>query len=228
MDFPGKNTGVGCHFLLQEILSIQGSKLHLISLALASEFFTTSTTWEVWQTAHSLLKLQPRNDRYYFCLYFCFTQGWGNRLLEDTNKTLCTPRPRKKEQWPHKRLTQICSWVSKSLWQRSGLAVACCRVRGMECTSAWNLLKEIYLHYLHHSLASGQTTGREHSPANQQKIGLKIYWAWPPPIRTRPSFPLSQSKASISFFSFSIRGQTEWKPQSQKPNQSDHRDHSLV
>ena len=32
-----------------------------------------------------------------------------------------------------------------------------------------------YLHYLHHSLASGQTTGREHSPAHQQKIGLKIY-----------------------------------------------------
>ena len=32
-----------------------------------------------------------------------------------------------------------------------------------------------YLHYLHHSLASGQTTGREQSPAHQQKIGLKIY-----------------------------------------------------
>ena len=32
-----------------------------------------------------------------------------------------------------------------------------------------------YLHYLHYSLASGQTTGREHSPAHQQKIGLKIY-----------------------------------------------------
>ena len=32
-----------------------------------------------------------------------------------------------------------------------------------------------YLHYLHHSLASGQITGREHSPALQQKIGLKIY-----------------------------------------------------
>ena len=30
-----------------------------------------------------------------------------------------------------------------------------------------------YLHYLHHSLASGQTTGREHSPTHQQKTGLK-------------------------------------------------------
>ena len=32
-----------------------------------------------------------------------------------------------------------------------------------------------YLHDLHHSLASGQTTGREHSSTHQQKIGLKIY-----------------------------------------------------
>ena len=32
-----------------------------------------------------------------------------------------------------------------------------------------------YLHYLHHSLLSGQITGREHSPAHQQKIALKIY-----------------------------------------------------
>ena len=29
-DFPGKNTGVGCHFLLQGIFLTQGSKLHLL------------------------------------------------------------------------------------------------------------------------------------------------------------------------------------------------------
>ena len=40
---------------------------------------------------------------------------------------------------------------------------------------AWDLLKEVhYLHYLHQSLASGQTIGREHSPTHQQIIGLKI------------------------------------------------------
>ena len=50
-----------------------------------------------------------------------------------------------------------------------------------------------------------------------------------PPIRTRPSFPLSlsQQEASISLLSFSIRGQKEWKPQSQKTNQTDHMEHSL-
>ena len=29
-DFSGKNTGVGCHFLLQGILLTQGSNLHLL------------------------------------------------------------------------------------------------------------------------------------------------------------------------------------------------------
>ena len=29
-DFPGKNTGVGCHFLLQRIFPSQRSNLHLL------------------------------------------------------------------------------------------------------------------------------------------------------------------------------------------------------
>ena len=43
--FPGKNIEVGFHFLLQGILSIQGSNLYLLTPALAGEFFTTSATW---------------------------------------------------------------------------------------------------------------------------------------------------------------------------------------
>ena len=31
-DFPGMTTGIGCHFLLQEIFLIQGSNLHLLHL----------------------------------------------------------------------------------------------------------------------------------------------------------------------------------------------------
>ena len=37
-------------------------------------------------------------------------------------------------------------------------------------------------------LDSGQT-GREHSPAHQQKIRLKIYWAWPHPWEQGPASP---------------------------------------
>ena len=59
-------------------------------------------------------------------------------------------------------------------WVCSGLL----RVGGTECGSACMGPFEggrHYLYYLHHSLASSQTTGREHSPALQQKIELKIY-----------------------------------------------------
>ena len=35
--FPGKNTGVGCHFLHQDIFLIQGSNPHLLSLALQAD-----------------------------------------------------------------------------------------------------------------------------------------------------------------------------------------------
>ena len=51
------------------------------------------------------------------------------------------------------------------------------------------------LHYLHHRLASGQITGKEHRPAHQQKIGLKIYWTWPCPSE-QDHFP-SQSVSHI-------------------------------
>ena len=43
-------------------------------------------------------------------------KDWGNRLLEGTNRTLCTKGPRKKEQWPHKRLSRTCQY--KSFWRR--------------------------------------------------------------------------------------------------------------
>ena len=59
-------------------------------------------------------------------------------------------------------------------------------------------------------------------PAHQQKIGLKIYWAWPcssEQAPVSPSVSLSHQEASINLLSLSIRGQTEWKPQSQKTNQ---------
>ena len=78
----------------------------------------------------------------------------------------------------------------------------------------------------YHSLASGQTTGSKQSPTHQQKIGLKIYWAWPHPSEQdsdSPTVSLSHQEASICLLS-SIRGQTEWKPQSQKTKQTDHMD----
>ena len=50
--------------------------------------------------------------------------------------------------------------------------------RGTECVRTCRGPFEGGRHYLcdlHHGLVSDQTTGREHSPAYQQKTGLKIY-----------------------------------------------------
>ena len=53
-DAPGKNTGVGCHFLLQAIFLTQGLNLRLfMSPALAGEFFTISSTWEAQSESES-------------------------------------------------------------------------------------------------------------------------------------------------------------------------------
>ena len=120
----------------------------------------------------------------------------------------------------------------RSLRQKHGSAGASCRVGGrVQLCMHWSFEgSHHYLYYFHHGLASGQATGRNTAPPNK-KHWIKDLLSIAPPIRTRPSFPsvrLFHQEASISLLSFSIRGQTDWKPQSQKTDQSDHKDHSLV
>ena len=68
--------------------------------------------------------------------------------------------------------------VQESPW-RHGSVVVYYRVGGTECSSVCKgPFVDHCLPYLHHSLVPGQTTRREHSHTHQQKIGLKIYWAW--------------------------------------------------
>ena len=68
-----------------------------------------------------------------------------------------------------------------------------------------------YLHYLYHSLASCQITGREHSPTLQQKIQLR-FTVHGPTHQNKIQFPpvsLFHQEASISLLSLSLRGLTE-------------------
>ena len=60
------------------------------------------------------------------------------------------------------------AWVGSVLLQGQGTECSCAYMGPFEGGHR-------YLYYLHHSLVSGQTIGREHSPAHQQKIALKIY-----------------------------------------------------
>ena len=77
---------------------------------------------------------------------------------------------------PQETDTELPVSVQKSLveaWVGGGL------LQGLRAVSvvvhAWVLLKEVTIIFIimnicHHSLASGQATEREHSPAHQQKL----------------------------------------------------------
>ena len=55
MDFPGKNTGVGCHFILQGILPNQGSNSHLLCLLHCRQILYHCDTWEAQATRYPTL-----------------------------------------------------------------------------------------------------------------------------------------------------------------------------
>ena len=55
-DFPSKNTGVGCHALLQGLFPFPGIEpTSLMSPASAFRFFTTSATWEALDSLPRLI-----------------------------------------------------------------------------------------------------------------------------------------------------------------------------
>ena len=75
--------------------------------------------------------------------------GRGNRLLAGTNRTLCAPGPRRKEQWPHKdwpRLALEYPGVSSrgvhGQWPAAGLGALSAAVH------AWHLLKEVVIIFI--------------------------------------------------------------------------------
>ena len=85
--------------------------------------------------------------------------------------------------------------VSTRTQRRRGWVVTCCRAGGTECSSeCWDLLKEITIIFITSTIVwpqvnSREGTQRQSSTENWIKDLLTIAL----PIRTRPSFPLSQS-----------------------------------
>ena len=144
-------------------------------------------------------------------------------LLEGTNKTLCAPGPRRKELTIQETEPDLPVSLQKSLQDQ-----------GHWLQQSWNCWPKSFwkrsalppLPYLRFNLRPN------YSPTHQQKIGLKIYWAWPHPLEQDPVSPtvsLTHQEASINLFlTLSLRGQTEWKTESQKTNQTDHMDQGLV
>ena len=154
---PGQNTGVGGLSLLQGIIPTQGSNpglpqcrripriLEWVVYPFSSRSSQTRKPTGVSCITGRFLttpaiREAPREFEFggQWDLITELPQDLRNRLLRGTNKTLCAPGARRKEQYSHKRLVQeslVEPWIN--------------------------------------SLASGQTTGREHSPTHEQNIRLK-------------------------------------------------------
>ena len=95
-----------------------------------------------------------------------------------------------------------CPCMSRSLWQRHGLAVACCRIRGTECGSiwVWELLKEVSIIFITSTIVWPQVKKQGgNTPHWSTEYWIEDLHSMAPPIRTRPSIPLSQSLPSGSF-----------------------------
>ena len=80
--FPAKNTGMGCHFLLQRIFPTQGSNSHLLSLA--GRFFTTEPTGKsmIQLNQISASGKQAFENSLYCKHYFCPPNWWANKQTD--------------------------------------------------------------------------------------------------------------------------------------------------
>ena len=61
-NFPGKNTGVGCHFILLGIFQTQGPHLHLLHLLYWQADSFTTTTWEPPGLSYANLFIRPAEE----------------------------------------------------------------------------------------------------------------------------------------------------------------------
>ena len=126
--------------------------------------------------------------------------------LEVTHKVVCTPGPRRKEQWPHRRLNQTYLLVLEGLLQRQGVAVAHHGDKNTGSRSSGKYSSALPESTIsptkeHVSSSAGlpkakQPTGRELITTHQQTSGLKFYWALP--TRATPSSTHYQSLPSGS------------------------------
>ena len=154
------------------------------------------------------------------------------RLLEDTNKIMCTPGPRRKELWPHKWLTRlacVCLGVSGGgmgwQWPVAGSGTLTTTVLGgPACWRKSFFWRRSTLQPLpppRFGLRPNYGEGTQPHPSAENWI--KDLLSMPLPTRTRPSFPHNQSlpsgilhKPLIHFHQRADR----MKPQSQKTNQT--------
>ena len=131
--------------------------------------------------------------------------GKETPLLEGAKKKnrQDAPRPRRKEQWPYRRLNHTYLLVLEGLLWRHGSALAHRRdgstgsISPGRCPLA---LLEVTINSITQPVDGGvwsrpvkKLTGRECSPTYPQIIRLNFFWAWPYPPEQEPVFPIASS-----------------------------------
>ena len=72
----------------------------------------------------------------------------GKQTLGGHNRTLCTRTQEKGAATPQETDPDLPG-MTRSLWQRCGSAVSCCRVRGTgAAVYAWDILKEVAIVFI--------------------------------------------------------------------------------
>ena len=125
----------------------------------------------------------------------------GKQTLEGHKQKLVCTRTHEKGAVTPKETDQTCPAVSRSLQQRHGSVVACCSVGGTECSSVcMGPFEEGPIVFITSTIVWPQVKNREGTqlyPSIENEI--KDLLNMPPPIRIRPSFPLSESLPPGSF-----------------------------
>ena len=149
----GKNTEMGCHSLLQWTTFCQTSLPWPVCLG------WPHTAWFSFTELDKALVCVIRLTSFLWLWFQCVCP-----LMPSCN-------------------TYRLPWVSLTLdvgylFTAAPAKCSCCSLpwtRGYLLTAdPLDLESGGYLHYLHHSLTSGQITGKEHNPTLQQKIGFTI------------------------------------------------------
>ena len=137
-------------------------------------------------------------------------------ILHAYYKTLCTPGSRIKGSDPTRdwaKLACVCLRVSgRSMgWRWPAVNLGALTTTVLEGLASW--LKSFW---------------RRSLPSAENWIKDLLNMALPEQGPVLPTARPFHQEAYTNLLSSSIRGQTEWKPQSQKTNQTDHMNHSLV
>ena len=120
--------------------------------------------------------------------------------MEGTNRTLCTRTQEKGAGTPQETDPDLPVSVQGSLAE-AWVVVACCRVGALSvAVHAWDLLEEVVSIFITSTTVWPQVNSKEGTQLHPStKNWIKDLLSMATPIRTRPSFPLSQSLSPGSF-----------------------------